>query len=65
MSKIIMIEVDLAKNVFQLHAALMTGELVFRKKLSRQNFQKFMANVNGGLKTGHGAEQKSASLAPA
>ncbi len=22
----------------------MTGELVFRKKLSRQNFQKFMAN---------------------
>jgi len=38
-----MIGVDLAKNVFQLHAASMTGQLQFRKKLSRQNFFKFMA----------------------
>jgi transposase len=38
-----MIGVDLAKSVFQLHAALMTGQPLFRKKLSRQSFGKFMA----------------------
>lgn len=38
-----MIGVDLAKSVFQLHAASMTGEPKFRKKLSRQSFLKFMA----------------------
>jgi transposase len=38
-----MIGVDLAKNVFQLHAASMTGQPTFRKKLSRQSFPKFMA----------------------
>lgn len=38
-----MIGVDLAKNVFQLHAASMAGQLQFRKKLSRQSFAKFMA----------------------
>lgn len=38
-----MIGVDLAKNVFQLHAASMTGQLLFRKKLSRHGFFKFMA----------------------
>jgi transposase len=37
------IGVDLAKAVFQLHAASMTGEPRFRKKLSRQSFSKFMA----------------------
>lgn len=42
MSKDIMIGVDLAKNVFQLHAASMTGQPLFRKKLSRQSFPKFM-----------------------
>jgi transposase len=39
-----MIGVDLAKNVFQLHGALVTGQLKFRKKLSRLQFQKFMAD---------------------
>ncbi|WP_176598918.1 MULTISPECIES: IS110 family transposase [Sphingobium] len=39
-----MIGVDLAKSVFQIHAASMTGQLKFRKKLSRQNFPKFMAD---------------------
>ncbi len=39
-----MIGVDLAKSVFQVHGASMTGELRFRKKLSRQNFPKFMAD---------------------
>ena len=38
-----MIGVDLAKNVFQLHGASMSGQVRFRKKLSRLNFSKFMA----------------------
>jgi transposase len=38
-----MIGVDLAKNVFQLHAASMTGDLYYRKKLTRAQFRKFMA----------------------
>jgi transposase len=38
-----MIGVDLAKTVFVLHGASMTGQLKFRKKLSRQSFGKFMA----------------------
>lgn len=38
-----MIGVDLAKNVFQLHGASMTGQLKFRKKLSRLQFRKFMS----------------------
>jgi transposase len=38
-----MIGVDLAKAVFQLHATSMTGQLRFCKKLSRQSFLKFMA----------------------
>jgi transposase len=38
-----MIGVDLAKNVFQLHGASMTGQPQFCKKLSRQNFSRFMA----------------------
>jgi transposase len=33
----------LAKAVFQLHGASMTGQVRFRKKLSRQSFAKFMA----------------------
>ena len=43
MTKDTMIGVDLAKNVFQLHAASMTGQPQYRKKLSRQSFSKFMA----------------------
>jgi len=42
-TKDIMIGVDLAKNVFQLHAASMTGQPKFRKKLSRHSFSRFMA----------------------
>jgi len=40
----IMIGVDLAKSVFQLHGASLTGELKFRKKLTRPQFQRFMAD---------------------
>lgn len=43
MLKDTIIGVDLAKNVFQLHATSMQGELLFRKKLSRQAFRGFLA----------------------
>ena len=38
-----MIGVDLAKSVFQLHGASMIGEVRFRKKLTRPQFERFMA----------------------
>jgi len=38
-----MIGVDLAKNVFQLHGASMTGQLKFCKKLSRPQFREFLS----------------------
>ena len=37
-----MIGVDLAKSVFQIHGASMSGHAQFRKKLSRAQFSKFM-----------------------
>lgn len=43
MEKVTIIGVDLAKNVFQLHGATADGSVVFRKKLSRLQFCKFMA----------------------
>lgn len=39
-----MIGVDLTKSVFQLHGASMAGHVRFRKKLSRLQFRKFMAD---------------------
>ena len=44
-----MIGIDLAKKIFQLHGASMTGEIKFRKRLSRQQFQKFMAEQPTGV----------------
>lgn len=44
MTKDTMIGVDLAKSVFQLHGASMTGQVKFRKKMSRMQFLKFMAD---------------------
>jgi len=44
-----MIGVDLSKSVFQLHGASMTGELRFRKKLSRQGFLRFMESHDPAL----------------
>lgn len=38
------IGVDLAKNVFQLHGAAADGTVIFRKKLSRPQFHRFMAH---------------------
>ncbi|EZP65338.1 putative transposase [Sphingomonas paucimobilis] len=43
MSTDLMIGVDLAKSVFQVHGASMTGDFRFRRKLSRQAFLTFMA----------------------
>ncbi|WP_446685764.1 hypothetical protein [Mesorhizobium silamurunense] len=43
MKKVTIIGVDLAKNAFQLHGAAADGAVVFRKKLSRLQFCKFMA----------------------
>lgn len=40
-----MVGVDLAKSVFQLHAASMTGEVKFRKRVSRVRFVKLMASL--------------------
>lgn len=38
-----MIGVDLAKAVFQIHGASLTGHAQFRRKLSRQQFRNFLA----------------------
>ena len=43
MKEVSIIGVDLAKNVFQLHGASAAGTVLFRKKLSRPQFQRFMA----------------------
>lgn len=43
MGEATIIGVDLAKNVFQLHGAASDGSVVFRKKLSRPQFARFMA----------------------
>lgn len=40
-----MIGVDLAKAGFQIHGASMTGQMRFRKKLSRHQFRHFMAGL--------------------
>ena len=37
------IGVDLAKRVFQLHGATTTGHVMFRKKLTREQFRRFIA----------------------
>ena len=44
MSEIITVGLDLAKNVFHLHGAAADGSVLFRKKLSRPQFQRFMGN---------------------
>lgn len=43
MGEATIIGVDLAKNVFQLRGAAGDGSVVFRKKLSRLQFARFMA----------------------
>jgi transposase len=43
MGEVSIIGVDLAKNVFQVHGAAADGSFLFRKKLSRPQFGRFMA----------------------
>lgn len=43
MNKNIIIGIDLAKNVFQLHGACRDGTVLFRKKLTRPQIKKFMS----------------------
>lgn len=43
MDEVIIVGVDLAKQVFQLHGAASDGRVIFRKKLSRAQFARFMA----------------------
>lgn len=43
MGEAAIIGVDIAKNVFQLHGGASDGSVVFRKKLSRLQFARFMA----------------------
>jgi transposase len=40
------IGVDLAKNVFQLHGAKQSGDVLFRKKLTRPQFEQFLAELD-------------------
>lgn len=42
MSELFMIGVDLAKRVFQLHGITRDGAVLFRKKLTRPQFEKFL-----------------------
>lgn len=43
------IGVDLAKRVFQVHGAAIAGDVRFRKKLSREQFRRFMADQDSCL----------------
>lgn len=44
MSEVTTIGLDLAKNVFQAHGATCSGEVVFRKRLRREQVMKFFAS---------------------
>lgn len=44
MNDVSIIGVDLARNVFQLRGAAADGTVRFRKKVSRLQFQRFMAD---------------------
>jgi transposase len=45
MKEVIIVGVDLAKRVFQVHGAAADGAVVFRKKLSRARFLAFLAKL--------------------
>ncbi len=49
MTEVAIIGVDLAKSVFQVHGAGADGTVVYRKKLSRTQFRKFMAEQPVGI----------------
>ena len=43
MAEVTIIGVDLAKQIFQAHGAAADGSVIFRKKLSRNQFRSFLA----------------------
>ena len=45
MTKLFIVGVDLAKGVFQVHGVASTGEVLLRKKLSRAQFARFLAEI--------------------
>ena len=45
MSEVSIVGVDLAKNVFQVHGACANGTAIFRKKLTRVQFLRFMTDL--------------------
>ena len=45
MDKVIMIGVDLAKNVFEVHGRNEVGEVVLRRSLKRQQVERFFAKL--------------------
>ncbi len=45
MDEVSIVGVDLAKQVFQVHGAAADGRVLFRKKLSRLQFEKFVASL--------------------
>lgn len=45
MDEVSIVGVDLAKQVFQIHGSAADGRVLFRKKLSRPQFLKFMASL--------------------
>lgn len=51
MSEAIIIGIDLAKRVFQLHGARVHGSVVFRKKLSRGSCWRSLLSNPGALST--------------
>ena len=42
MEEVSIIGVDLATNVFQVHGAGLDGQVIYRKKLTRSRFMKFI-----------------------
>uniref|UniRef100_UPI0037C88B84 hypothetical protein n=1 Tax=Roseovarius salis TaxID=3376063 RepID=UPI0037C88B84 len=71
MGEVTIIGVDLAKNVFQVHGAEADGSVVFRKKMSRPQFARFMAEqpqcrvaMEGCQRLRHQSERPMATPAP-
>jgi transposase len=52
MTKVSMIGLDLAKNVFQVHGIDATGKVVVRRQLRRRQLEKFLAELPPGVVVG-------------
>lgn len=63
MDEVTIVGVDLAKQVFQVHGAAADGRVLFRKKLSRSQFSRFIASLPP-MCSGHGGLWISALLGP-